>query len=228
MINHTELSPGWCDFYFFFIFLAAVVVVLDVVGLEPCVSLITPGTSWRIRWDNSSPSLSSHYPGLRVKIRAALCMCACFFFFFADDHSRFLNLRLSPKHENPEAFAGSNQGRFMPGASLCQRSLGDLCFMHRAANRAGFVVVLSSGTIWAGLQNRQGAVWEISAVRGCTDLQKQGEWPGVRPEHKQTTEMHEYALNQHDQQNRNNSCGKALLWFQLHWCRMQSHNLGGK
>lgn len=210
----------------FFFCLAAVAVVLAVVGLEPCVSLITPGTSWRIRWDNSAPSLSSRHRGLRVKIRAELCWCVCF--FSPDDHSRFLNLRLSPKHENPEAFAGSNQGRFMPGASLCQRPLGDLCFMHRAANRAGFVVVFTSGTIWAGLQNHQGAVWEISAVRGCTDLQKRGEWPGVRPEHKQTTEMRENALNQRDQQNRNNSCGKAFLWFQQHWCRMQSHDLSGK
>lgn len=135
----------------------------------------------------------------------------CFVLFvclFLDDHSRLQYLWLSSKHENPEALAGSNQGSYclffkashvtnLPTSrTTFQAILHVSCFplskifgwfvfhvSHPGAmspHRAGFCC-LTAGTIWAGLQNHQVTVWEISAIHGSTDLQKWGERPGTHP-----------------------------------------------
>lgn len=137
--------------------------------------------------------------------KAVLCWRVCVL-VFSDDHSKFQYLWLSSKHENPEAFGGSNQGiycflfceqsitrnkyfnkqnhnsgqLFMSGASFYQRYFDDSRPGAMSPNRAGFCC-LTSGTIRAGLQNHQVTIWEIPAVHGRTDRQKCGELPGTTP-----------------------------------------------
>lgn len=179
--------------------------MLAVVEQEPCVSLIILGTSWRNRWDIALPVRSHLYHPSIFNDKEPSCIvltCVC---LFLDDHSGFQYLQFSSKHEDPEALVGSNQGsccfcflfffayvthvptsrttfqtffhvRCFPVSNIfCM-----LCPRAMSPNWAGFCC-LTAGTIWAGLQNHQITVWEVSAVYGCTGPQKRGEQPGTLP-----------------------------------------------